>query len=424
MRPWHEKTLGEFVSLQRGHDLPTNNRGAGRVPVVGSFGITGYHDIARAKGPGVTVGRSGASAGAVYFVNEDYWPHNTCLFVTDFQGNNPRFAYYLLSRLDLPNHAVGSAQPSLNRNHISPLPIRVPDRPEQDRIAHVLSTLDDKIELNRRMNETLEQMAQAIFKDWFVDFGPVRRKQEGASDPIAIMGGLVQNSARAAELAALFPDALGDNDLPEGWRPNSLGKLFEIKIGRTPPRKEKHHFVENETEGVPWLSIRDLGTCGTFAYSTSECLTVDAVNGFRVPLIEKGTVVVSFKLTVGRVAIAERQMLSNEAIAQLASKAESPPTAFTYSFMKQYDYSQLGSTSSIATAVNSESIRQITLELPPEKLLSTHHELVGPLLNLIQSRGAENRTLAETRDYLLPKLMSGEVRVRDAEAHSERLLDA
>ena len=171
-REWRDTSLGDVIRLQRGHDLPDKDRTPGLVPVMGSFGVTGWHNEARAQGPGVTIGRSGAAIGVISFIREDYWPLNTCLYVTDFQGNDPRFCYYWLSTLDLANYNSGSAQPSLNRNYIYGMPVRVPEPAEQRAIAHILGRLDDRIELNRRMNETLEPMARALFQSWFVDFDP------------------------------------------------------------------------------------------------------------------------------------------------------------------------------------------------------------------------------------------------------------
>jgi len=168
--------LGDFVTLQRGHDLPDTRRRPGRIPVMGSFGPTGYHDEPKTKGPGITVGRRSASFGVVNYCSVDYWPLNTALYVTDFHGNDERFAYYLLKTIDFTAYNSGSAQPSLNRNFIHPLRIRVPAPNEQRRIANILGTLDDKIELNRRMNETLEAMARRLFKSWFIDFDPVHAK--------------------------------------------------------------------------------------------------------------------------------------------------------------------------------------------------------------------------------------------------------
>ena len=125
------------------------------------------------------IGRSGASIGRVHFSEVDYWPHNTCLYVTDFLGNNPRFAYYLLQTVNLAGYNSGSAQPSLNRNFIYSIPFRVPARLEQDEIVHLLNSFDDRIALLRETNATLEAIAQTLFKSWFVDFDAVRAKQQG-----------------------------------------------------------------------------------------------------------------------------------------------------------------------------------------------------------------------------------------------------
>ncbi|MDP1607229.1 MAG: restriction endonuclease subunit S [Rhodocyclaceae bacterium] len=219
---WTTMPLGEFVTLQRGHDLPDERRRPGHVPILGSFGITGWHDEAKASGQGVTVGRSGASFGVVSYSAVAYWPLNTALYVIDFHGNNERFAYYLLKKFDFSGYNSGSAQPSLNRNYIHPVPVDVPPLPEQRAIAHILGTLDDKIELNRRMNETLEAMARALFKSWFVDFDPVRAKRDGR-DP-----GLPK------PLADLFPDSFEDSELgeiPKGWGVQRFADTVDIVGG-------------------------------------------------------------------------------------------------------------------------------------------------------------------------------------------------
>ena len=184
---WKEMPLGDFLTLQRGHDLPDSRRHTGQVPILGSFGVTGWHDEAKAPGPGVTVGRSGASFGVVSYSAVEYWPLNTALYVIDFHGNDERFAYYFLKQFDFRSYNSGSAQPSLNRNFVHPVPVEVPSLPEQRAIPNILGTLDDKIELNRRMNETLEAMARAIFKSWFVDFLPVRAKMAAKQDDPSLL---------------------------------------------------------------------------------------------------------------------------------------------------------------------------------------------------------------------------------------------
>lgn len=139
---WDEKKLGDFVALQRGHDLTWRDRRNGNIPVFGAGGQNGFHDRAVAKGPGVVLGRSGASFGQAYYCDQDFWPHNTALYVTDFRGNDPRFVFYFLDKIDFTRYNSGGAQQSLNRNFIAPILVGVPHRPEQEAIAEALSDLD------------------------------------------------------------------------------------------------------------------------------------------------------------------------------------------------------------------------------------------------------------------------------------------
>nr|WP_204081933.1 restriction endonuclease subunit S [Mycobacterium riyadhense] len=162
MSNWPTLPLSEVVALQRGHDLPTASRHHGDVPVVGSFGITGWHDEAKSRAPGVTIGRSGASIGTAVFVDVDFWPLNTCLYVTDFKGNDPRWVFHVLDLIDFAAYNSGSAQPSLNRNYLALIPVAVPPLDEQKRIARVLRALDDLIATDRHQVERLEELARAI----------------------------------------------------------------------------------------------------------------------------------------------------------------------------------------------------------------------------------------------------------------------
>jgi type I restriction enzyme, S subunit len=167
---WRECPLGEVVRFQRGHDLPDQDRKPGDVPVIGSAGQNGWHNEAIAKGPGVSIGRSGASIGKVTYTSIDYWPHNACLYVTDFLGNNPRFVFYLLKTKDFSSLNSGAAQPSLNRNFVHTLPIKVPGPSEQAAIAEALSEYDDLIENNRRRIAMLEDAARMLYREWFIHF--------------------------------------------------------------------------------------------------------------------------------------------------------------------------------------------------------------------------------------------------------------
>src|SRR5690554_6203432 len=158
---WVTVPLGDVLTLQRGHDLPAQNRLSGEIPILGSSGITGFHNEAKAVGPGVTVGRSGNSMGEISYSDTDFWPLNTALYVTDFKGNDPKFIYYLLKTIDFDQFNSGSAQKSLNRNAVYPFEVEIPKtRTEQRRISSVLSSLEEKMAINHQINQTLEQMAQ------------------------------------------------------------------------------------------------------------------------------------------------------------------------------------------------------------------------------------------------------------------------
>ncbi|MGI9055413.1 MAG: restriction endonuclease subunit S [Pyrinomonadaceae bacterium] len=168
MADWKELKLGDVITFQRGHDLPRTQMIDGEFPVAGSNGIIGYHNKFTTKAPGVTIGRSG-NIGTPHFYLSDYWAHNTVLYIKDFKGSEPKFIYYFLKKFDFSQFNAGSAVPTLNRNHIHEIEILLPPLPEQQAIAEVLSSLDDKIDLLHRQNKTLEAMAETLFRQWFVE---------------------------------------------------------------------------------------------------------------------------------------------------------------------------------------------------------------------------------------------------------------
>ncbi|MCK5686916.1 restriction endonuclease subunit S, partial [bacterium] len=166
---WIETTLGEVATFQRGFDLPKKDRTNGRYPLMVSNGQDGKHKDYKVDAPGIVTGRSG-TIGNVFYVKENFWPLNTTLWIKDFQSNNVKFIYYFLKRFPFEKYNAGSGVPTLNRNHIHPISVSLPLPPEQKAIAEILSSFDEKIELLREQNETLETLAQTIFKEWFVNF--------------------------------------------------------------------------------------------------------------------------------------------------------------------------------------------------------------------------------------------------------------
>lgn len=221
---WFKTTISDQAPLQRGFDITQKTANPGDVPVISSGGISYYTDNPILSGPGVVIGRKG-TLGTVFYFASNYWPSDTTLWITDFKGNNPKFVYYFYKTLSVMmlNLDVGSANPTLNRNHLHSREILWTDRQSQDRIAEILSSFDEKIELNRQMNRTLEQMARALFKSWFIDFDPVHAKQRGE-----------QPAGMDAETAALFPDRFEEiegKEVPDGWKVKALDSVADFLNG-------------------------------------------------------------------------------------------------------------------------------------------------------------------------------------------------
>ena len=290
------------------------------------------------------------------------------------KNNNQEFLYYLMRYYikDLLNRESGTVFGSVNKNDISGLVVNVPECSEiQNKIASVLFNLDNKIELNNKINNNLEQQAQALFKSWFVD---------------------KENSERKTIKAEEF---------------------FDISIGKTPPRKEPEWFTNN-SDDIVWISISDMGSCGTFISNSSEYLVKEAISKFNIKIVPDNTVLLSFKLTVGRIAITDGEMTTNEAIAHFVTD-KTEVNEYLYCYLKNFNFQTMGSTSSIATAVNSKIIKSMPFVLPTEKELTDFHVVTYPMFRQIKENQRENTRLAQLRDALLPKLMSGEIDVSNVD---------
>ena len=348
----------------------------------------------------------------------------------------PDYVYYFFKsaagRHELLKNASQVGTPGIGQPLSTLRAIEVPLPPPSSQfvIAKTLGDLDSKIDLNRRINQTLEAMAQAIFKSWFVDFAPVKAKiaaKASRRDPLrAAMSAICGKSDPEldglspeqydllAATAAMFPDEMKESELgsiPKEWTLQSAETLAEVGIGKTPPRKEPQWFTEGEGDWR-WVSIRDMGASGVFQQRSSEFLTADAVSRFNVRVVPDRTVLLSFKLTIGRVAISDGQMVTNEAIAHFKLPSNATISSeYLYLYLKVFDYSTLGSTSSIADAVNSKTIRELPIVVASGDVIDRFTKSVAPLFEEMRNRQNEIASLGATRDALLPKLLSGEIEV-------------
>lgn len=337
-------------------------------------------------------------------------------FRSDRAKIEPRYLYYAFRSPDLQHQfgmhdGSGSVVSHIRVADCHEFKVSVPPLRQQRLVAELLGSLDDKIELNRRMNETLEAMAQAIFRDWFVDFGPVRRKLAGETDPVAIMGGLTPDPARAAELAALFPDALGEDELPVGWGFVPLSAHLEIIGGGTP----KTSVPEYWDGDIPWFSVADTPSgSDVFVFDTEKTITPEGVAGSSARLIAAGTTIITARGTVGNLAMTASEMTFNQSCYALLSSRGSH-ACFIY-MLAAHAVGQLRSMAhgSVFSTITRQTFDAMVFPEVPLPIIEHAEALMVPIFDRIKAAVDENRTLAATRDYLLPRLMSGEVRVGDA----------
>ena len=433
---WVKMRLGDFIDLKRGYDLPKKSRSAGPIPLVSSAGVSDQHSEAKVRGPGVVTGRYG-TIGDVFYIEEDFWPLNTTLYVRDFKGNDPRFTYYFLKTIDYLQYSDKAAVPGVNRNHLHMAEISVPKSvDEQRRIASVLSCLDDKIEANDTINQTLEQMAQAIFKSWFVDFEPVKAKiaalEAGGSAEDALLGAMQAISGKGeaeltrlqaeqpeqyAELRAtaeLFPSAMQDSELgeiPEGWTIApflSIARLdtTSVKPAQDPEKAWEHYSIPAFDEGA------------TPAFETGADIKS---NKYKV----YPTAVLSSKLNphfprtwIPDVQNPDAAICSTEFMqfvplepqhrAFIAGMITSEP------FQSGIMIRVTGSTGSRQRA-QPKQVAAMDVILPKSELRAVYSQHTEAMYRMQSKNIWQAQSLASLRDTLLPKLLSGELSVSDAE---------
>jgi type I restriction enzyme S subunit len=388
---WHKITLGELVTFHRGYDLPLKEKTEGKYPIVGSNGIIGYHNSYKIKGPGVTVGRSG-NLGEPQFVEKDYWPHNTTLYVSKFHSSDPSFIYYFLKTLHLSEFNAGSAVPTLNRNHIHTIDVIVPkETAEQKAIGKSLSNLDSKIELNQQINKTLEAIAQAIFKRWFVDFE--FPNEEGK--PYKSSGGEMVHS-----------EELG-RDTPKDWHVGSISDLCSaITNGGTPKRAESNYW----NGSIAWFKTGEL-TDGPLIGS-EEHITEEGLKNSACKLWDENTILIAlYGVTVGKLGILKIKAAANQACSGLFAKKEIGYPFLFYSLLFKRQELINFAVGAAQQNISQQIVQETKTIIPPTALLRDYNTMLNSLFDRQTALVLQNRTLTRIRDTLLPKLMSGKIRV-------------
>lgn len=389
---WSEVPLGDVITLQRGFDLPAQDRKPGKVPIVSSSGISDFHSEVGVKGPGVVTGRYG-TIGQVFFIKEDYWPLNTTLWVKDFHGNDPKFASYLLRTVDFRSCSDKTSVPGVNRNDLHRIPVLLPPLAEQEAIAVVLGGFDDKIELNRRMNTTLRAMARALFHSWFVDFDPVRAKHDD-SKPMGL----------DKATAALFPVKFQDSTLgpiPQGWGAGVLGKIISAARERV---GKSDAVVLSAVSSSELVRSDDHFNKKVYSKSISNYLKVKrwdfAYNPSRINI---GSIGMLKEEIVGAVSPVYEVFRPTDSYQWFVEQALAEPDIKVWI--------QTLCSGSVRQSLKLKDLESIPLVIPPLPIVQEFNKAWDQWHGLIRGNERQSRTLAILRDTLLPKLMSGEIGV-------------
>ncbi len=371
-----------FIQLQRGFDLPEHSRILGNVPVVASTSISGFHNVAKVKAPGVVTGRSGA-LGEVQFINEDFWPLNTTLWVKDFKNNDPKYVYYFLKTIDFKRYNSGAGVPTLNRNDLDTLKIKIHEKNEQLKIAKILSNYDDLIENNNRRIKILEEMAQKIYKEWFVDF-----KFPGH------------------ETTTFKDSPLGK--IPNDWEVKKIGKEYKTYLGGTPSRNE----IKFWNGDIPWLNSGK--TNELRITEASEYITKAGLEKSSTKLMPKFTTVLAITgATLGQVSMLGDEMCANQSVVGIYSNANSE---FVFYLMKDKIKKLIQNASGGAQQhINKDIVNEMKFILPTDNILNNFKDILKPINLEIFNLLYKNQTLKQTRDILLPRLISGEIDVENME---------
>lgn len=372
MSEWKKGQLGSILNFRRGHDLPKEKMSNYGYVVAGSNGVIGKHDEYTTEKPCITIGRSG-NTGTPFFYNEKCWAHNTVLYIDNYKGNNPKYIFYLLKSLDLKKYSSGSAVPTLNRNFIHPIEIiYTSDIDAQKSIAKVLSSFDEKIENCNKIIANLNAQIEAIFKNWFVDFAP-------------------------------FADNLSEEGIPTGWRNSNVFDESEEVSERN--KDDLEYPVLSVVKDGEFVLSEDRFTKQVYSKEQTKYKIVSRNQiGFNPARANIGSIAMLTNFDKGLVSPIYVVFKLKDSIL---------PTYFYY-YMKRPVFLQNIQAQAIGTTrqnLSYDAFKLFPMIVPPTDIQQKFIELIAPMEQEIANQKKQIEKLANTRDTLLPKLMSGEIEV-------------
>jgi len=375
---WRSAQLEDLVFLQRGFDITKDQQKPGDIPVVSSSGINSYHSKAKSDGPGVVIGRKG-SLGTVHYVEGPYWPHDTTLWSKDLKANHPRFVYYFLHTLGLERYDVGNSNPTLNRNHIHRLDIKIPDYQIQERIASILSAYDDLIENNRRRIQLLEQSARLLYKEWFVHL------RFPGHEHVKIKDGV-----------------------PEGWEKKKIVDVCETIGGGTPSTKVSEYWDGD----VTWVVPSDITNNDCLALLDSgRKITEKGLRESSAKMVPANTILMTSRASVGYFALMDIEVCTNQGFINIIPDDEQFMMYLLFNLMNRVEEIRSNAKGTTYPEISKGRFRDMDIIMPTSTLLTDFNELAWDLIRQVRILKKSTGKLEKARDLLLPRLMNGEVAV-------------
>ncbi|HBZ4200707.1 restriction endonuclease subunit S [Klebsiella pneumoniae] len=392
------KRLGDLITLKRGYDLPEKVRIAGPYPVISSSGVSGWHNEYKVEGPGVVTGRYG-TLGEMYYVEEEYWPHNTALYVQDFKGNDPKYIYYLLSCLGRIRTSDKSAVPGVNRNELHEMAVpAIEDLTSQKKIREVLESIDEKIALNNRIIAELEAMAKTLYYYWFVQFD----FPDANGKPYKTSGGKMEYNATLKR------------EIPVGWNDSILGEFIELERGVTYSKEDVKIQDNKDTIGV----LRATNVTGN-AVDIDDLVLIPSCKASTSQMLRKFDVLIVMssgsKEHVGKNGVYYFE--KPNAFGAFCSKI-TPNNKFRYfinTFLQSEWFKSYINKQCMGTNINNLTNKHITkceIICPASDVVELFENKMMPIYSKLASNTQENSRLTKLREWLLPLLMNGQVTVK------------
>ena len=378
MADWQTVSLGDALTFQRGFDITKDEQRDGPYPVISSSGPKTTHAEFKVRGPGVIIGRKG-SLGTVFYSDSDYWPHDTTLWIKDFHGNHPRFAYYFLQTMGFERLDAGASNPSLNRNHIHTIPVRFPPLPVQRRIAGILSAYDELMENSQRRIRLLEAMARTLYREWFVHFRfPGHEKHPRVASPLG--------------------------DIPQGWEVKPFTEIADVLSGGT-PKTDVAEYWDGE---IPFFTPRDVPDC-FYVQDTDKHTNELGLSKCASELYPPDTVFITARGTVGKVALPSVPMAMNQSCYALRGKPGIPQRFLFLMTLQQVDYLKTNTGGATFDTIVVDTFRRMEVVKPARDVVARFAKKTDGIFEQVNTLQRQIQNLRRTRDLLLPRLLSGQV---------------